>query len=119
VRILWGPMIAVLVIVMLVGCQNSSGGLVTADNLGQGTANITINITQPQDESVVRSSLVTVSGSVSSKAEVMVNGISVNLENSRFSAMVELEAGPNMIEVLARDSAGRELAKYVNIVYVP
>jgi hypothetical protein len=119
VKILWVPMIAVLVIIMLVGCQNNSQGLVKADNLGQGTANITLSITQPQDESVVRSSPVTVSGSVPSGIEVMVNGISVSMENSHFSVMVELEAGPNMIEVLARDTAGKEITKYLNIVYVP
>jgi hypothetical protein len=109
----------VLVIIMLAGCLNNAQGLVTATNSGQVTANITLNITQPQDESVVRSSPVTVSGTVPSGIEVMVNGISVNMENSHFSAMVELEAGPNMIEVLARDSAGKETVKYLNIVYVP
>jgi hypothetical protein len=117
VRIL--TVIAVLVIIMLAGCQNSSPGLVTVSYPGQVTAGITLNITQPQDESVVRSSPVTVSGTVPSGIEVMVNGISVSMENNRFSAMVELEAGPNMIEVLARDPAGKEIVKYLNIVYVP
>jgi hypothetical protein len=117
VRVL--PVLAILVIITLASCQNNLPGLTTANNSGPVTAGITLNITQPQDESVVRSNPVTVTGSVPAAAEVLVNGISVNIENSRFSAMVELEAGPNMIEVLARDSAGKEITRYVNIIYVP
>lgn len=117
-RILWIPVIVVLIIVMLVGCQNSSIGLVSAGNT-HGSTNITMTITQPQDESIVRSNPVTVSGSVPSVTDVMVNGISVTLENGHFSALVELEMGPNMIEVLARDASGKETSKSINIVYVP
>jgi hypothetical protein len=32
---------------------------------------------------------------------------------------VELEPGPNTIDVSARDSTGKEAAKYVTVVYVP
>jgi len=110
---------AVLVIIMLAACQNNAPGLMTADNGSQAAAGVTLNITQPQDESVVRSNPVTVSGSVPSGIEVTVNGVSISMENNHFSALVELEAGPNMIEVIARDAAGKEIAKYVNIVYVP
>jgi hypothetical protein len=117
VRVL--PIIAVSVIIILASCQNNMPGLITANNARPVTDNITLNITQPQDESVVRSNPVTVSGSVPPGIEVMVNGISVSIENNHFSAMVELEAGPNMIEVLARDASGKEITRYVNVVYVP
>jgi hypothetical protein len=113
------PIIIVSVIIMLASCQNNLPGLATASNSGPAADNITLNITQPQDESVVRSNPVTVSGSVTPGNEVTVNGISVNVENNHFSALVELEAGPNMIEVLARDPAGKEITRYINVVYVP
>lgn len=104
-------------VILLLGCQYS--GPVAIGNFGYGSANITINITQPQDQSIVRTSPVTVSGSVPEGIKVMVNGNSVTMENNRFSATVSLETGPNMIEVLARDSHGGETARYIHIVYVP
>jgi hypothetical protein len=119
VRDLWVPIIAVLVIIISVGCQTGSGSMAAAIGFGYGSDNISVNITQPQNESIVRSSPVTVSGSVPAKVEVLVNGNAVNMENGHFTASVQLEAGANLIEVLARDLEGRETAKYVNIVYVP
>ena len=116
-RILYIAIAVVAVVIVLLGCQNS--GPVPIGGFSYGSANLTVNITQPQDQSVVRSNPVTVSGSVPEGIQVMVNGSSVTMENSRFSATVNLEAGPNMIEVLARDSRGRETARYINIVYVP
>lgn len=102
---------------LVLGCQYSEP--FTIGKLAYGSANITVRITQPQDQSVVRSNPVTVSGSVPSGIQVMVNGKSVAMENNRFSAVVNLEIGPNMIEVLARDSSGMETARYIHIVYVP
>lgn len=118
-KYLWLPVMAAMIIAFVMGCQGGPQVTFTAGAPGIATANITLSVTQPQDESIVRTNPVTVSGSVPAEIEVMVNGISVNLENNRFSAMVELETGPNIIEVLARDKSGRETSKSINIIYVP
>lgn len=112
---------AAMMITAVMACQSVPGDVLTGDKASAGTANITISVTQPQDESIVRTSSVTVSGSASATSimEVRINGISVNLENNRFLAIVELETGPNTIEVLARDKYGRETSKNINVVYVP
>jgi hypothetical protein len=106
-------------IIMLISCNKGPQGLLTADNSSYSSAGIALNITQPQDESVVRTNPVTVSGSVPVGIMVVINGISVSIDNNHFSATVQLETGPNMIEVLARDQSGKETIKYLNIVYVP
>jgi hypothetical protein len=60
-----------------------------------------------------------VSGSVSGAVEVRINGSSADAEGGHFSVMVELETGPNSIEILATDAAGKQLSKYISVVYVP
>jgi hypothetical protein len=119
----WYPLIALMILAVMVACQAVAGGLPVADNHGaeassSGTVMV-LNITQPQDESVVRSNPVTVSGNVTSGVDVMVNGQPVNVEGGRFSVAVEMEEGPNSIEVVAVDGTGRQVTKYVGVVFVP
>ncbi len=116
-RIVHLTIIGAVAVILLLGCQNN--GPVAIGKFGYGSANITVNITQPQDQSVVRTSPVTVSGSAPEGIKVMINGNSVTMDNNRFSASVSLETGPNIIEVLARDSRGGETSRYIHIVYVP
>ena len=113
---------AVFSILIYAGCISGDTAVPVPSDNGNGKASalstMALNITAPMDESVVRSSPVTVSGSTDPGADVMINGLSVDTENGHFSAMVELELGPNQIEVTARAAAG-QATKYLTVVYVP
>lgn len=125
---LWLPVFAFLLTTLLIGCQVAANSADSYSSTDTGNSNgnsngngngLTLNVTQPLDESVVRASPVSVSGSTALGAEVMINGLSVSLDGSHFSAMVELEPGPNMIEVIAKISPGKQATKYITVVYVP
>jgi len=119
-RSIWFPLLAVLLFAGLAACQAAVRDIppISSTDNTSGIA-LSLNITQPQDESIVRINPVTVSGSVSSGAEVMINGLSVNAESGHFSAVVELETGPNSIEITASGAAGKQVSKNVSVVYVP
>lgn len=122
-RCLWILAVAALLMTALIACSpgNSAPAVINDNGNGNGSAAnaIKLNITGPKDESVVRDSPVVVTGSTEPGADVMINGLSIAVEDGHFSAMVELEPGPNMIDVLARSSAGKQASKYLTIVYVP
>jgi hypothetical protein len=116
----WFLIAAVFIIAILIGCQGAANGTPVSINNGIQNGNgLTLSVTQPIDESVVRTSPVTVSGNTSAGAEVTVNGLSVSLEGGHFTAQVELEEGPNSIEVTARNSSGKQALKYLTVVYIP
>jgi Glucodextranase, domain B len=112
-----------LLITILASCRPAGAALPTISDNGNGTGSglntLGLNITGPVDESVVRSNPVTVSGNTEAGADVMINGLSVETENGHFSSMVELEPGPNMIDISVKDVSGKQASKYLTVVYVP
>ena len=112
-----------LLITILTSCRPAGAGLPTISDNGNGTGSglntLGLNITGPVDESVVRSNPVTVSGNTEAGADVMINGLSVESENGHFNTLVELEPGPNMIDVSVKDVSGKQASKYLTVVYVP
>ena len=79
-----------------------------------------LEVTEPQDETVVDSSPIRVSGSTSPDAEVSVNGTLIDVnEQGDFAAMVELEEGPNVIEVIATDYEENEESLILSVIYIP
>jgi hypothetical protein len=119
-RSLWIPGV-VLIISALIGCQAGINGLAVSNDSNNAGPNgaLTLNITQPMDESVVRSNPITVSGNTRPGVDVMINGLSIGEENGHFSVLVELEPGPNTIDISAADSSGKQTSKYLTVVYVP
>ena len=112
----------IISIITIIGCQ--TGAVQTSATLFTNGSDESANspkliLTQPVDESIVRSNPVTVSGNTSSDADVMINGVFVGKENGHFSELIELEPGPNMIEVIARDPSGKQASEYITVVYVP
>jgi hypothetical protein len=122
-RSLWILLGVGLLVTMLIGCRPGGAGLsFTSDNAndsGNALSTLKLNITGPVDESVVRSNPITVSGNTEAGADVMINGLSVAAENGHFSTMVELEPGPNNIDVSVKDASGKQASKYLTVVYVP
>jgi len=81
----------------------------------QAVANITftvktritvLELSSPADFSITRSPAVLVSGLTESEARVQVNGRDVGLSSGKFSTMVYLSEGDNIILVSATDDAG-------------
>ena len=79
---------------------------------------LSLDIAEPDDESVVNTNPINLSGTISANAEVTVNGLSVNTENGNFTAMVELEEGPNSIEIRTTDNKGHENIKTLTVIYI-
>lgn len=83
-------------------------------------AGLFLEVTEPLDESVVTASPVGVSGTTIPDAVVSVNGEIVEVdEHGKFTTMVTLEEGPNIIEVVASDLEGNEVSKSLVIFYIP
>jgi hypothetical protein len=100
----------VLGMVVAVGCSNDK-----ADN---NTTPLTLEVTEPQDESVVHVSEIVVSGITRSDAVVSINDAVVEVdEDGKFSATVTLEEGPNSIEVIASDYEGNEESQVLTLIY--
>ena len=119
-RSIWYPLLAVLLFLGMAACQAAANRMPLAVNTGSSVGSVLrLNITQPQDESVVRSNPIMVSGNVRGGAEVMINGLLADAAGGHFNAMVELETGPNYIEISVSDGAGKQVSKYVSVVYVP
>ncbi|MGD0854839.1 MAG: hypothetical protein ABSA18_03445 [Dehalococcoidia bacterium] len=119
-RSLWILLGLGLVISVLICCQAGNGVLPVVSYSDTGSGNtLKLNITGPVDESVVRSSPVTVSGNTEPGVDMMINGLSIAIEDGHFSVMVELEPGPNIIDISVKDTSGKQASKYLTIVYVP
>ncbi len=111
---------AVFIIVVVGGCQVALAGTPVAVSSDKSETNpFTLKIIQPQDESVVRSTPLAVTGTVTSPAEITVNGVSVDVKDNHFNTSVDLEPGPNSIDISATDISGHETSKNISVVYVP
>jgi hypothetical protein len=79
-----------------------------------------LHIDEPLDESIVDTNLVQVSGSTTPDATVTVNSeVVVVDEHGQFIAMMELEEGPNAIEIVAMDNQGNQDYRILTIIYLP
>ena len=77
-------------------------------------------IIEPQDQSVVSSSTIALSGRTGPEALVSVNGVSASVdEGGDFSTTVKLEPGPNIIDVVATNTDGRVLSAVIALIYRP
>jgi hypothetical protein len=79
-----------------------------------------LSVSRPDNESVVDQSPLEVQGSTVVDAVVTVNGHVVEVgPQGEFAALVDLEEGPNVIEVIASDFAGHEESRAFSIIYIP
>ena len=84
------------------------------------TTGLFVQVTNLPKESVVHTNTVRVDGRTSPDAIVSVNGIIVDVdEEGRFTAIVSLEEGTNIIEVIASDFAGNEDSAVLAIISIP
>ena len=77
-------------------------------------------VTSPEDESVVETSEVMVTGETLPTAIVSINGEEVNVEDDgTFSTTVTLEEGPNDIQIVASTLGGQETSVILMVAYMP
>lgn len=84
------------------------------------TAALPLTVSEPINDSVVTSQIVTVKGVTNADAVVSVNGKIILVDASgNFSEAVTLELGPNLIEVVASDFYGNSATVPITVIYNP
>ena len=84
-------------------------------------AALSLVVTVPQDEVVVKDAILRVVGRTSPDAVVSVDGKivrTVDIEGN-FSALVSLVEGPNLVEVIATDYRGGQASQVLTVIYAP
>ena len=77
-------------------------------------------ITEPENQSVVETPTLPLSGRTGPNAVVSINGRSVPVDRfGYFSANILLEEGPNFIDVVATNDDGRTLSEVVAVIFRP
>ena len=113
-------LLAILAILLGAGCQAAAPVPPSPPPSEPPPQGFFLEVTEPQDETVVNVSPVRVSGSTSPEAQVSVNGELIDVDGQGdFAAMVKLEEGPNVIEVIATDYEGNEESCILAVIYAP
>lgn len=75
-------------------------------------------ITEPKNESIVSVSILPLSGRTGPNAIVSINGRSVPVDRfGYFSGTVQLDEGPNVIDVVATNDDGQSLSTVLAVIY--
>lgn len=75
-------------------------------------------VTEPENESIVSIASLPLSGRTGPNAIVSINGRSVPVDRfGYFSSSVQLEEGPNVIDVVATNDDGRTLSSVLAVIY--
>ena len=82
---------------------------------------LTLTILEPQDEAVVKESLLRVVGRTAPDAVVSINGRIIRAidEDGSFTTVISLAEGPNLVEVIATDYQGNQVNKVLTVIYAP
>ena len=113
-------LLAILAILLGAGCQAAAPVPPSPPPSEPPPQGFFLEVTEPQDETVVNVSPVRVSGSTSPEAQVSVNGELIDVDGQgNFAAMVELEEGPNVIDVIATDYEANEESSILAVIYAP
>jgi len=112
----WMMILGVFVILLgaglAVGCSKEK-----ADDESDVSA-IPLTITEPLDETTVYAADLVVKGQTEVDAVVSVEGVTVEVdEDGKFSTVVTLEEGPNLIEVEASNFEGDEGSVVLTVIY--
>jgi len=107
--------VMVLALILTTGCGGS-----TEETAVPTHETLFLEVTKPADEATVDVPLVVVSGKTLVDAVVSINGeIAYTDYQGIFTGETELEAGPNVIEVVASDFHGNEKAEIITLFYIP
>ena len=111
----WMTILGVFVILLGVGLAVGCG---KEESKEPDLLTIPLTITEPQDETTVYMADLVVKGQTEPDAVVSVEGVTVEVdEHGKFSTIVTLEEGPNLIEVDASDFEGNEGSIVLTVIY--
>jgi hypothetical protein len=127
-----GPMrkasLLLVVLIAVAACGRSRAPVQTPTPTAPASATakstvaaLSLVVTAPQDEVVVKDAVVRLVGRSSPDAVVSVNGNivrSMDIEGN-FSTLVSLIEGPNLLEVLATDYRGGQASQVLTVIYTP
>lgn len=114
-----------LIVVLLLGAMllatvGACAGSDTTSTPTPAPGELFLEITSPEDQTVIRTQETEVVGKTLPTAIVSVNGTLTSVDAmGAFSATVTLESGPNLIEVVASTIGGDELGKVLAVIYIP
>ena len=83
---------------------------------------LSLEVSSPEDNSVVRASEISVVGRSSPDATVSVNGLLAKVDESgnfETPQSLRLQEGPNLIEVIASDLSGLVRTRVLTVIYIP
>lgn len=82
------------------------------------TNQITLTVTQPVNNEVVKSSTITVTGKTMPGAEVAVNDVDIKTTpQGDFSTNITLDEGENTVVIIAHDAQGNAAEKDITVTY--
>jgi len=95
-------------------------GATSGQNQPSNNGPVSLQVLSPQNEAVVNTSQIEVSGTASPGAVVSVNDdITTAGADGRFTAGISLDEGPNLIEIIASNNSGSELSAEITVTYEP
>lgn len=102
------------------GAGNEESATIRVTSLALPPQPFLLLITEPQNQSIVTNSNLRLTGRTGPLAIVSVNGVSVEVDPfGTFATVVTLEAGPNIIDVVATNDDGQVLSTVVAVIYRP
>jgi hypothetical protein len=110
-------LVLTLLSVLLLSCGSgaSEKGAIT-----KTSGSLTVQLLEPQDETTVRTSVISVRGQAPADTVVTVNDdILVVGSDAKFETQVTLDEGPNVVEIVASDTNGDEVSFNVTVTYQP
>ena len=103
-------------LLILAGCGDDS----PSEPPPAADESLTLQILAPADEAIVTQPRINVTGKTVADAVVSINGVMAEIDyQGVFGGEVNLEEGPNIIEVVASDFYGNSAAASVTVIYIP
>ncbi len=137
IKILGFALLSVMIFVGAIGCAGEEANTTTPTPTPTQTptttpvssstttpANLFLTVTTPQNESILSSADIEVSGITTAGAVVSVSvdgtlAIADVDASGDFETMITLLEGPNFIEVVASDQQGNEESSTLTVIYIP
>jgi bacillopeptidase F len=115
-------LLVVVMLVLVAACDDNNNPSTPTSTKAIDTMEpkeaLTLVVNEPQNETVVDTSRITISGTTRSDAVVSINGVITDVDSQGgFIGEVNLDIGPNSLEIIASDFYGNEETAVLTIVY--